>query len=122
MDTNPDNLARSIALVEERADITWEEIGFAEFPIVTTSLKRPPFNTLQFIEAIGKGVAGEPLHRTWKMVSSSEYGLPRLPDLDVFVAILRGLERHGYEKKLIPCTAREICADVGLTPGGETYK
>jgi hypothetical protein len=106
----------------ERADTTWEEIGFAEFPIVTTSLKRPPSDTLEFIEPIGKDAEGNPLHRTWKMVSSSEYGLPRLPDLDIFVAILKALERHNYEKKLIPCTAADICADVGLTPGGETYQ
>ncbi len=108
--------------LDERTDATWEEIGFAEYPIVTTSLKRPPFDTLEFVEPLGRDASGQPVNRTWQMVSSTEYGLPRLPDLDVFVAILKALERHRYEKKLIPCTAKDICADVGLVPGGETYK
>lgn len=120
-DTNPDQelfLAKRSAVQET----TWEEIGFAEFPIVTTSLKRPPFDTLEYIERVGTDDAGEPIHRTWQVVSSSEYGLPRLPDLDIFIAILKLLEVHNYEKKLVMCTVHQICEAVGLTPGGTTYQ
>jgi len=94
-DTRPDQQP----LQDELAS-TWEEIGFADFPIVTTSLKRPPVDTLEFVERIGKDEHGQPVNRSWKMVGSKEYGLPRLPDLDVVVAILKLLERHAYEKKL----------------------
>jgi len=102
------------------SDTTREEIGFAEFPIVTAAVKRPPFNTLEFVEQVGL-VKGKPIYRTWKMVGSEEYGLPRLPDLDVFIAILRLAERHQYRKRVIMTTAKELCDIAGITPGGETY-
>jgi len=100
---------------------TWEEIGFAEFPIVTTSLKRPAVDTLTFVERLANDDQGRPISRSWKMVGSKEYGLPRLPDLDIFMAILKLLEQHGYEKKLVICTANEICEIAGIARGGQTY-
>lgn len=114
-------ISRIRATATERQDITWEEIGFAEFPIVTTSLKRPPTDTLEFAEQVGTDEVGEARFRTWKLVGSTEYGLPRLPDLDVFIGILKVLEQHHYERRLIVCTARDLCAIAGLTRGGETY-
>jgi len=104
-------------------ETTWEEIGFAEFPIVTTALKRPAFDTFEFGERIGTNPeTGQPLERKWKMTSTEVYGLPRLPDLDVFVALLKLAERHNYERRLIITTAKEICDLSGLTPGGTTYE
>jgi hypothetical protein len=100
---------------------TWEEIGLAEFPVVTTSLKRPPFDSIEFVERLPDNAQGQPVQRVWKMVGSKEYGLPRLPDLDIFVAILKLLERHRHEKKLVACTANEICEIAGIGRGGQTY-
>lgn len=108
--------------IDRVRDRTWEDIGFAEFPVVTTALKRPPFNTLEFTDKIGVGKDGRPIYRTWQIVGSEEYGLPRLGDLDIFIAILKLLERHNYEKKLVPCTAKDICEIAGIARGGQTYQ
>lgn len=105
----------------EGSDQTWEEIGFAEFPIVTTSLKRPPFDTLKFVEEIGTDEQGNPINRTWNMVGSREYGLPRLPDLDVYMAILKLVEQSKYRERSINCTIKDICDIAGLAAGGATY-
>jgi len=109
------------------ASTTRLEIGFAEFPVVAASLKRPVISkkspdTLEFMECIGHDPSGEPIHRGWQVVGSSEYGLPRLPDLDLFVAILKLLEQQNYDKKLVLCNAKDICDIVGLSRGGETYR
>ncbi len=106
---------------DTKPDVTWEEIGFAEFPVVTTSLKRPPTDTIEFAEQLGIDDQGEARFRTWKVVASREFGLPRLPDLDVFIGILKLLEQHNYERRLVVCTARDICQIAGLSRGGETY-
>lgn len=108
---------------EDRSDSTaWSEIGFSEFPIVAASLKRPSEDTLEYLECVGHDAEGEPIHRGWQIVGSHEYGRPRLPDLDVFVALLKLLEKHNYEKKLVVCGAKQICDIVGIPRGGETYK
>src|SRR5262249_39097279 len=97
---------------------TKEEIGFAEFPIVITSRKRPNVNTFEFTEVIGYDEHGQPLHRTWQIVGSQEYGPPRDADLDVLVGILKILERHAYRNRIVPCTAKDICTIAGLARGG----
>src|SRR5262245_17519645 len=105
----------------EGSDYTWEEIGFAEFPLVVTSLKRPPFDTLVFVEELGPDEKGDPINRTWKMVGSAEYGPSRLPDLDIIMAIFKLTEQTNYRERVIPCTLKNICDIAGLRPGGMTY-
>jgi hypothetical protein len=104
------------------AAYTREYIGFAEFPIVTTSIKRPRHTTIECTEVIGTSQAGLPIVRTWQVVGSLEYGLPRLPDLDVFVGILKVLERYHYKSRIVPCTLGDICEIAGLARGGKTYQ
>jgi hypothetical protein len=104
------------------AAYTREFIGFAEFPIVTTSIKRPRLTTIECTEVIGTSQAGLPIVRTWQVVGSLEYGLPRLPDLDVFVGILKVLERYHYKSRIVPCTLGDICEIAGLARGGKTYQ
>jgi hypothetical protein len=106
----------------DHPEVTWEEIGFAEFPIVTTSLKRYHMDTLEFVEEVGTDDDGRSINRSWKMVGSAQYGLPRLPDLDVFIGILRLLEESGYQNRIVHCTFKDICGIAGLEPGGMTYR
>ena len=108
--------------VKSGSTTTWSEIGFSEFPIVAASLKRPRQDTLEYLECIGHDAKGEPIHRGWQVIGSHEYGRPRLPDLDLFVAILKLLEKHNYEKRLVVCGEKQICDIVGIPRGGETYK
>lgn len=97
----------------------WEALGMAEFPIVTTAIKRPALDTLDFIEkSTRKGATYE---RRWRMVGSAEYGLPRLYDLDLYVGVLVLAERHGYESRLIKVTMHELCKIAGVSRGGATY-
>lgn len=122
MTTTSDQQQQPLPVETAGTDSTWEEIGFAEFPIVATSLKRPPLDTIEYVEPLGYNEKREPLTRTWQVVGSTEYGRPRLPDLDVFIAILVLLQRQSYTKKLVLCSVKDICDIVGLTAGGETYK
>lgn len=104
-------------------DYTIEEIGLAEWPIVIASKKRPPVNTVEFSEKVGTDPeTGEPLERSWKMLGSEDYGLPYLPDLDLFVSILQLAHRYEYQKPIVNTTAHELCALAGITPGGTTYQ
>ena len=102
-------------------DTTWEALGFAEFPIVTTSFKKPPFSVLEFVQELGEDDDGNPIKRLWKLKSPEDPGLPRLPDLDVFIAILTLLQETSYQKRTIFCSLKDVCDIVGLKRGGTTY-
>jgi len=70
------NPERQLLIQDENqsAANTWEGIGFAEFPVVTASLKRPSFETLEYLEDLGQDENGKDLHCVWKLVGSKEYG------------------------------------------------
>ena len=82
MQTNPPNPpenTRRYSTSQPVSNTTKEEIGFAEFPITTTAKRRPPFDTLEFIERVGTDPqTREGLYRTWKMVASKQYGTASL--------------------------------------------
>lgn len=115
-----DSEADSRGLLSKESGGAWEALGMAEFPIVTTAIKRPAIDTLDFVEKSTR--RGTTLERRWRMVGSSKYGLPRLYDLDLYIALLVLAERHGYEKRLIKTTLHELCKIPGVSRGGETYE
>jgi len=103
-------------------DTSREEISLAEFPITTMAQRRPGVTEASFEEFFGLDEQGAPIYRKWTIVGSEKYGLPIAGDEDIYVALMKMLEQHDFNERVIACTRYQICQFLRLEPDGKLYR